>query len=226
MNVFITSFWGEGVSDERFLPGITQRVITSLLSECAQGEWDVYEPVILHSNADSFVNQVLDIALKSKGYNAMFIHTDADARNENESAIPHKIHPALEELSRQNDEFCKYLVPVIPVFKVENWKLCDGDALREALGVPLNNEEMGININIQTLEQRSGSKEMLRDILKMAKQRSRFAPDAEDIDYVLAKQISLENLMRLTSFKAFVHRLKTTLISQNIITPNCDFFPV
>lgn len=222
MNVFITSFWGEGVSDERFLPRIAQRVITSLLSECALGEWDVYEPIVFRSHAPTFVEQVLDIAKQSKGYNVMFIHTDADARNEAAKAIPNKIAPSQIELAKQNDNYCKYLVPIIPVFKIENWKLCDGEALREALGVTLTDEEMSININATTLEQKSSSKEILQEILRIAKQRSRLAPDAEDIDFFLAKQISMESLLRLESFKLFVKRLKTVLISQNIISEHCN----
>jgi Domain of unknown function (DUF4276) len=222
MNALVSSFWGEGISDERFLPVIAQRVIETLLKSCAQGEWEIYEPIVLRTKADNFVAQVLDVAQQSMGYSILFVHTDADARSEADKAMPNKIEPATHALlSTNKDLYCHNLVPVVPVVKIENWKLADGDALREALGVSLSDEEMGLNISIEVLEQRGSSKEMLREILRLAKLRSRFAPDLEDLDAALAKKIRLDVLCKLNSFSRFIERLKYRLAEQNIIEKNC-----
>lgn len=222
MNVFASTFWGEGVSDERFLPVLAQRVIEHILIHCAQGQWEVNDPIVLKTQENSFVQQVLDISKQSVGYNIMFIHTDSDADDENQRAIPNKINPAINALAGVPAEtHCKHIVPMIPVNKVENWKLADGEALRTALGIPLTNDEMGININANTLEQRGSSKEMLEAIIRLARSKSRYAPDLEDLDASLSKNIRIEVLLRHKSFSLFVNRLKESLQHQNIIDPGC-----
>lgn len=223
MNVLATTFWGEGISDERFLPGIAQRVIETLLQACAKGEWEVYEPQILKTQEQGFVQQVLDIAMQSAGFTVMFIHTDADARDENEKALPNKIAPALESLRQKPAKsHCQYLVPIIPVTKIENWKLADGEALRNALGINLTDEEMNINIPATTLEQRGSSKDMLQEIMSLAKERSRFAPEMDELDASLSNNIRFERLMGLKSFRTFVDRLRVLLVAQNIIAEDCE----
>jgi len=223
MNVLATTFWGEGISDDRFLPIIAQRVVETLLKACARGEWEVYEPQILKTNEHKFVQQVLDISKQSAGYNILFIHTDADATDENKKALPNKIEPAKDAIKQTaKDKYCHYLVPIVPVVKVENWKIVDGDALREALGLSLTDSEMGINMPARVLEQKGSSKEMLQSIMRLAHTRSRFAPEMDDLDAFLSRNIRLEVLMRLLSFQVFVERLKEQLYAQNIIEINCD----
>ena len=59
MNVISSTFWGEGPSDERFLPKIIQRTLEAVLLECARGEWEVMEPCILKSHAQDFPGKVV-----------------------------------------------------------------------------------------------------------------------------------------------------------------------
>jgi hypothetical protein len=91
MNVLTSAFWGEGPSDERFLPKLLQRVIEALLFECARGGWEVLEPMVLQSQANGFKDQVEDVARKAAGLTLLFVHTDADARDEEEIAKSVKI---------------------------------------------------------------------------------------------------------------------------------------
>ncbi|MEZ4983922.1 MAG: hypothetical protein R2795_02600 [Saprospiraceae bacterium] len=220
MNTIISSFWGEGISDERFLPTIAQRVLEGKVKQFSQAEWDVYEPIVLRTGQQhkNFIDQVLDIAAKSKGFNCMFIHTDADAININDKALLHKINPALKALQQKAPlEYCPHLVPIIPVVTVENWKLCDTEALINALGVDLTEEEMGLNIHYRVLEERRNSKEMLHEIIRLAKGKSWMAPNVEDIDAILAKTIDINKLARMRAFQQFAESLDACLIKQNII---------
>jgi hypothetical protein len=226
MNVISTAFWGEGPSDERFLPKIIQRTLESVLLQCAQGEWEVLEPCIMKSAASNFVEQVIDIAQKSVGFTLVFVHTDADASDENQKAMPFKVNPALERLNQlSEDMYCKHIVAVIPVTKVENWKLSDLEALQSIFGVSLDWTKLGLNIGVQQLEQRANSKELLEDAMKAATQlrgRRRNSFTLEDIDETLAKRISMQNIARFKSFQNFLERLKMSLTQQNIINDNCD----
>jgi len=86
----------------------------------------------------------------------------------------------------------------------------------------LTDSEMGINMPARVLEQKGSSKEMLQSIMRLAHTRSRFAPEMDDLDAFLSRNIRLEVLMRLLSFQVFVERLKEQLYAQNIIEINCD----
>jgi len=226
MNVISSTFWGEGPSDERFLPKIIQRTLEAVLLECARGEWEVMEPCILKSHAQDFPGKVVDIAKQSAGFTLVFVHTDADAPNENEKAIPNKIMPALQAVQLLLEvDACKNIIAVIPVTKMENWKLADLDALQAVFGVALDWAQLGLNLGTRQLEQRANSKELLSESMKAAmnlrgRRRNQFT--LEDIDDALAKRISLQKIGRFDSFQLFLSRLKETLIELNIIRKDCD----
>ena len=225
MNTLVSAFWGEGSSDRRFLPVLIQRTLEAIMQECAEGEWDIHEPVVLHPNrkATDFVAQIADLSRQSAGFQLLFIHTDADAEDENEKAMPFKIVPAIEAVDQAQpaENYCKGIVAVVPVVKVENWKLADSDALRNVIGTELTDAALGMNIGTKQLEKKSASKELLSDILRKTNQGKRIPVDLADLDAALAKSISLNKIHRFKSFQQFVHRLKTALIRQNIIRTTC-----
>lgn len=226
MNVLSSTFWGEGPSDERFLPKIIQRVLEALLLECARGEWEVMEPAILRSSQQGFRSQMLDVAKQSSGFTIVFVHTDADARDEDHRAMPNKVQPALQAVDQLSEqEACKNIVAVIPVTKIENWKLADLNALQEVFGVEMDWQKLGLNISIMHREQQARSKELLESIIKEAndlrgKRRNLFSMN--DLDEPLAKSLSLKEIARYDSFQRFLNRLKTALIEKNIIRTDCE----
>ena len=225
MNVLTSAFWGEGPTDERFLPKLIQRVLEEVLLACAQGEWEVMEPLVFQSRDRSFVDAVADVARQGKDLNLLFIHTDADARDEAAKAWPHKVQPALDRLRELGAaEACQQVVAVIPVTKIENWKLADREALKEIFGVRVDWQELGLNLGATQLEQAARSKELLAGVIRAANQQRRhrripFSP--ADLDEALAKRIALPRLARFQSFQRFLGRLKATLSEQNIITEDC-----
>ena len=198
MNTLVSAFWGEGISDERFLPVLIQRTLEALMLQCAQGEWDVLEPLIIHPNRniEGFVNQVQDLAHQAHGFHLLFIHTDADAPEEALKAIPFKINPAILAVQNapQTIAYCREIIPVIPVVKVENWKLSDSDALREALATELDDVALGLNLGIRQLEQKGDSKELLATILSKINENRRIPVLLEDLDGALAKGIYLQKI--------------------------------
>ncbi|MCC6413625.1 MAG: DUF4276 family protein [Saprospiraceae bacterium] len=226
MNVLSSTFWGEGPSDERFLPKIIQRVLEAVLHECARGEWEVLEPEVLHSDERAFGDQIMDIAKQSAGFTLAFVHTDADARNEADRAIPYKIEPALQLIQDLPDqEVCKNIVAVVPVTKIENWKLADLNALREIVGVDLDWAKLGLNMSVQHREQQAQSKQLLSNVIREANivrgnRRKQYA--LSDIDEPLAKRLALREIARYDSFQKFLARLKSALIHQNIIRNDCE----
>ena len=226
MNTLVSGFWGEGISDRRFLPVLIQRTLEEIMLECAEGEWDILEPLALHPNrqAKGFVEQVLNVSQQAAGFYLLFVHTDADATDEDERAWPHKISPAIAALQGMESPSnrCLDLVAVIPVVKIENWKLADGDALRNALGTLLTDDVLGLNMGSKQLEEKSASKELLSEVLRTVNRDRRIPVEPEDLDAALAKGISLKKISRFKSFQKFVERLKEVLVRQNIVKSDCN----
>jgi Domain of unknown function (DUF4276) len=220
-----SSFWGEGVTDERFYPILIKRVLYELLYQCARGQWDVETPIPLQSEQDTFVASVLDIARQSKGYTMVFVHTDADAPTL-EKVLQDKVTPALKEITKlDGNTACKYVIPILPVTKTENWKLADLDAVSQILGVnDLDRKVPDLNKNPETLEQYADSKDLLKKVLAavggQGRRKSSFDPVV--FDNALANKISLQALNRFHSFRYFLEGLKKALIDLNIIEENCS----
>jgi hypothetical protein len=225
MNIINSIFWGEGSSDERFLPKVIERVLHALVSACGKQSWEIYEPTVLKSKKESFVLQVIDISQKADGYTFCFIHTDADAANAKEKAWPNKIQPALKALA-EVPASCTNIIFVVPVTKIENWKLSDTDALRVAIGSNLNDQELGLNIGRLQLEQRADSKQLLQNAIlsawKSKNQTGNVFHFMEELDAALANNIRLQRLYELSSFRDFVADLQEQLLSAKVISFDCD----
>jgi hypothetical protein len=225
MNVLSSTFWGEGRTDERFLPILIQRVLDSFLFNCGRGQWEAQNPIVLHTNTIGFVESVVDIAKQSVNFHLLFVHTDADAPSIDHKAMPNKIKPALEAiLGLPEESVCRHLVAVIPVTKTENWKLADLVAIEQILGVTLDRQSLGLNKRVNNLEEYADSKKLWQKIIKetdiMRKRRNAFV--ANKLDDALAQEISLSELYRFKSFRHFLDGLKKALIDQNIIDSDCD----
>lgn len=226
MNVLTTTFWGEGATDDRFFPQLLQKTLEQLLLDCANGDWDIYEPTKLSTDKGSFVEACVDIYQQSEGFRIAFIHTDADAKSEGEKALPNKVEPAKEAISKLHpNESHPCITWVIPVTKQENWKLADLEAIEETLGVTIDWNALKLNISPAQREGLGKSKEALNAILKQANQvqggRQRFGFDLHDLEEPLVKNISLAKLAKFDSFQAFCFRLRECLLNQNIISPDC-----
>lgn len=195
------------------------------MQQCARGEWDVETPTALKSEKDGFIESVLDVAQQSIGYSLVFVHTDADAPSIEQKALPNKIDPALKAVEVLDEhQACKYVVPVVPVTKTENWKLADLEALEQILGVKLNRPALGLNKSAKNLEEYADSKNLLQNVIKAAaeQRKSKHSLSPNVLDDALAKQISLQALNRFTSFRHFLDGLKKALIDQNIIEQDCS----
>jgi hypothetical protein len=225
MNIINSIFWGEGTSDERFLPKVIERVLHALVFTAAKQSWEIYEPTILKSKEENFTAQVIDIAQRADGYNFCFIHTDADAINAKEKALPHKIKPTLEALAAVPGR-CTNIIFVVPVTKIENWKISDTDALRITIGTKLTDQALGLNMGRKQLEQRADSKLLLQNAIlaawKSKNQTGNVFHFMAELDASLANNIRLQSLYQLASFRDFVADLQQQLLAAKIISPDID----
>lgn len=202
MKSLIVAYWGEGISDSRFLIPLIERMMLDLTREFSESVIEIYTPIeIIPKSKDGFVSQVLEISMESSGYDFFFIHSDADSDNHTK-VWESKFDPAIRELNKKAPKVYNHrIIPIIPVTKIENWKLADFEALKETLGVDFDRNKVGLNISNDVLEKRSNSKELLKKVVAFARELDPNAPEIDEIDGPLAKCVSFESLIK--SSKSF-----------------------
>ncbi len=213
MRTLFVAYWGEGISDSRFLKPLIERLLLQLIQEFSDSDVEVYSPIeISPKSKDGFVSQILEISQESSEYNFFFIHSDADSADINQ-VWENKFQPAIDRLNKEAPKtYNPYLVPVIPVTKIENWKLADFEALKETLGVEIEKNKVGLNISNDALEKRSNSKELIRSVIRYARELDPHAPEIDEIDDALAKSINFSTLkMQSKSFERFFNSTKKML---------------
>lgn len=219
MKTLVIALYAEGRTDERFLPILVQRTAESILIKKAESPVDVLEPLIIEPDHDvsKREDKILSVAKKAAGYHAIIIHADADHPDRNR-AFEERFQPGYEQVKRirQIEQVCENLLPLIPVQMIEAWMLADVEALRNIIGTNLTAEQLDLPTRTHTIEDNTNPKQTLQAALKKAqlnRPKRRRSIDWEDLHTSLAKQINLEKLINLPSYKQFVNDL-TDLLTQ------------
>jgi hypothetical protein len=118
MRQIFVGLFTEGTTDVRFLESIVRRTLEEMaFSDCKSQLSIEVTPIEIRKTGLTFVQQVLKAAEKSflKGINLLCVHSDAD-QNKLDFVLNHKIIPAQNELTKQNEDvYCKLLLPLIPI---------------------------------------------------------------------------------------------------------------
>jgi hypothetical protein len=84
-------FYGEGNTDDRFLPPIVERTARRILNVRGRFEVDVTESFVVSranmANCSSGEERILQAAKETMGYEALIVHLDADAPEANRTLI-------------------------------------------------------------------------------------------------------------------------------------------
>lgn len=205
----------EGTTDNRFLEHIVERTFEQVALE--NDMQIVVLPIqILEKSSGSFTEMVMSSAKKAyeSGIMVLCVHTDADEANDNR-AFDSKIHPAIVALEKEGDEYCKLLVPIIPIHETEAWMLADKDLLKEHLGTEKTDTELAIH---RHPEYYTDPKQIIVDAIRIAvadwPPKRRHTLNINDLYTPMGQQSKLELLERLPSyhrFKEAVHEAYQTL---------------
>lgn len=140
------AFYGEGPNDYAFLPRLLQRLCEQVVLDLGRDRFEVADPLLLDDPEDAPRRRsarVADAAIEAREvWNLLWVHSDG--AGDPSVARATGVQPAFDLLDRHLPAGTWAGVAVIPVREVEAWVLADGDALRAALGVSLDDVSLGL----------------------------------------------------------------------------------
>jgi len=210
------AFYGEGPNDYAFLPRLLQRLCEQVALDIGHGQFEVAEPLMLDDPEGAPRRRsvrVAESAVEARdAWNLLWVHSDGAGDPEASRATC--VQPALDLLSQRLAPGSWAGVAVVPVREVEAWVLADGDALRAALGVSLDDDALGLP-GAGACERLTDPKDPLKQVLKTALGRQYRADRTSGLQSVLravAERSRCETLRALPSFRACEAEMRGALL--------------
>lgn len=213
----------EGTTDTQFLKEIIQNVFEETAFECST-DVEIEDIRIVNVHKTSFVETMLKASQKAihdYGISVLCIHADSDAKTLIE-VTDYKFTPLIEQLKDlSSEEYCKTIVPVIPIHMTEAWMLADKELLKEKIGAKTKRDsDLGIE---RSPESYADPKQTIEDAVRIAQEgktkRRRNELTINDLYEELGQSISLENLRQIPSFCLFEDNVKLAFVSLGYIQP-------
>ena len=216
------ALYSEGVTDQRFLQDIIRRTSRRILDQYGQNTIKV-QPVdsIEFSKMRLRLNEcILQAAYKACKHHVLIVHCDADHPT-SERALQERFLPGYELVQQTNEHLCKSLVPIVPVQITEAWMLAaDHDLLREVMGTNLSAQNLGLVNRARQVEADPNPKQTLKQIMQKAyaeRPRRHREADINPLYALLGRQINLDRLINVPSYKQFMEDLTEALRSLELI---------
>ncbi|MCA9996354.1 MAG: DUF4276 family protein [Anaerolineales bacterium] len=226
MSQLVIAFYGEGASDEKFLPPLIQRTVEQIILQ-HKGYAEVLPPAILdgqkiRSQHSDQMQRIIRASQEAHGFHLLVIHADADSAN-TQKAYDERIKPGIEAvnaLAHSQEPVCSSLLPIIPVRMVEAWMLADLHAFQQVVGTNLTYADLKLPQHPQQVELLQEPKTILQQAVTLALSRRsgrRLIP-LDTIYEPLARQISLERLARIPAYVEFQQGIVRALQRLHIIS--------
>ncbi len=213
----------EGVTDQRFLKSIVERTFKEISHECSQqitiGEFKE----INTSSGLSFVEKVLEAAKTVKrelgfGMTVLCVQADADKKSAKDT-YKNKINPAKKALAEKEEtEYCKILVAIVPVQEIEAWMLADKELLKSEIRSKKTNAQLGI---ARPPEKVANPKEIIENAIRIVeKERKRRGHKPLKIAALyqpIGNEIDLKQLDKLPSYQDFKENAREAFRSLNLL---------
>jgi|GEM_PF-524123 len=222
-------FYGEGNTDDRFLPPIVERTARRILNARGRYEVDVMESFLVSRTAtadcSSGEERILQAARETMGYDALIIHLDADAPDLDRT-LTQRFAPGARTVMGTKERVCRRLIPLIPVRMSEAWMIADWETLTKRLNPDLKWDELRALKEIDLpnkpheVESNLDPKQTLRQIIDYSQARRRRAGrnvDMRAIQSELGRLIRLEELEKVPAYRRFVDEMTRTLISLGMV---------
>lgn len=196
----------EGVTDSRFIPDILEKLLIDIASDC-RSEVRIESIFPIPKESGAFVDVMTNAAkyANDNGASILCIHADSDARNIRE-VYDYKIDPFLEALTQvPEEEYCKNIIPIIPIQMIESWMMADKDLLKERINAKgVRDEDLGLH---RPPENYADPKLAIEHAITIAQKsrprRRRNLVTIADLYGEIGALLELEILRRLPSFRHF-----------------------
>ncbi|MEU4568350.1 DUF4276 family protein [Micromonospora sp. NPDC023956] len=192
MRYLTSALVSEGPTDDQFLPRLLGRALTYLCMTEFEDAVDVADVQVLRDRkGPSSVQDVIKVVeLNRAAFSLIFFHRD-------QGTDPRRVEREwIQPLRELWGERAEQLVAVIPVRETEAWLLADGDALRNALGVPSWTDGfMGLPARPAQVEDLADPKRVLSDLTQ------RVSRSREDHFVQLGELVSLDRLYQVPAYR-------------------------
>jgi len=197
----------EGTTDIRFLKNVIFKSIQELSWQC-DNQVEIFDIKEITVEGEGFVNKMLaasKCACQDYGISALCIHADSDARSIG-TVIQYKFAPFLDALKTMTeDEYCKHIIPTIPIQMIESWMLADKYLLKQLINATkFNDVELGID---KAPEVYADPKNTIENAIRIAMsgqpKKKRNQIGISDLYEILGNRLTLDKLRTIPSFVAF-----------------------
>lgn len=220
MSILLLALYAEGSVDRRFLPSIIQRTSEVILAMFGETIIDIPDTIIIPKRYDNLDECILYAAREAKDHHILFIHNDSDNLTY-DGALQQRFIPGFKRVQQEREEVCRQLVPIIPIRMVEAWMLADYHALCQVLGTNLDSQALGLPSKVSQVENIAKPKETISGMIRKinaGSSRRRRTVNLDTRYELLARQINLNMLLELSSYKQFVKALMEILEELHLIS--------
>lgn len=200
-------FTVEGTTDTRFLKQVIQSVFEETAFQC-KTDVEIEDIRVVDVPKTNFVDTMCNAAKKATeeyGMSILCIHADSDAKTL-EDVTAFKFEPLrLAMVDLDGREYCKNIVPVIPIQMTEAWMLADKELLKTKIdAAKKRDQDLGLH---RAPESYSDPKQAIVNAIRIAQtgktKRTRTDLTISDLYEELGQTIKLERLRTLPSFNVF-----------------------
>lgn len=197
----------EGTTDVRFLKNVIFKSIQELSWQC-DNQVEIFDIREIAADGEGFVEKMLKAsknAWQDYGISALCIHADSDARTIG-AVMQNKFEPFFSALKDMpEEEYCKHIIPTIPIQMVESWMLADKELLKQLINAKdMSDADLKID---RAPESYADPKNAIENAIRISmyeqpkKRRNQIG--IGDLYEVLGNRLSLEKLRSLPSFVEF-----------------------
>ena len=197
----------EGTTDIRFLKSVISKSIQELSMLC-DNQVEIFDPKEIKADGDDFVNKMLTAskrAWQDYGITILCIHTDSDNRSA-DNAMQFKFTSFFNALKEMpEEEYCKHIVPTIPIQMIESWMLADKDLLKQLINAKeISETDLGIDRQPESYaDPKSVIEEAIRKAMLNQPKKKRNQIGIADLYELLGNRLSLDKLRTIPSFTQF-----------------------
>ncbi|MDD4993051.1 MAG: DUF4276 family protein [Paludibacter sp.] len=211
----------EGSTDQLFLKSVIERTFDDIRFEC-NTDIDIFEiEEIKTSSGSTFIEKVLEassLGFNSFGMMILCIHSDADNKKL-EDTYRNRIKPAMDVLATKDENnFCKIVVAVIPIQETEAWMLADKELLKREIGTEKSDNELQINRHPEVI---ANPKECIETAIRIAREgytkKRRKDLTISELYLPIGQALDLEKLEVLSSYQDFKNNIKEAFRTLNLL---------
>ncbi len=205
-------FTVEGSTDTRFLTQVIQNVVEETALDC-RTDVVIEDVKLVYVPKTEFIETMLKAsrkAVKEYGMSVLCIHADSDAKSI-ANVMEYKFTPFAEALNPMaDDEYCKTIVPVIPIQMTEAWMMADKELLKTKIAAQGKRDiDLGLE---RDPEAYADPKQAIETAIRVAQagktKRRRNELTINDLYDEMGQSIPLHRLRELPSFQHFEENVR------------------